>query len=109
MADLCPKCGQLVTDGPICSNCGYSYEQNERTYQKALAMMQRCRTSLSFRGCAEVFDSISEHKDSIERAEECYLFAANLLKSQALIKKSYRQEKSIAKQRRQSGSLGRLK
>ena len=33
----------------------------------------------------------------------------NLLKSQALIKKSYRQKKSIAKQRRQSGSLGRLK
>ena len=35
--------------------------------------------------------------------------AENLLKSQALIKKSYRQKKSIAKQRRQSGSLGRLK
>ncbi|MBU5458554.1 hypothetical protein [Oscillibacter sp. MSJ-31] len=34
---------------------------------------------------------------------------SNLLKSQALIKKSYRQEKSIAKQRRQSGSPGRLK
>ena len=35
--------------------------------------------------------------------------AVNLLKSLALIKKSYRQKKSIAKQRRQSGSLGRLK
>ena len=35
--------------------------------------------------------------------------AENLLKSQALIKKSYRQKKSIAKQRRQSGSPGRLK
>jgi len=35
--------------------------------------------------------------------------AVNLLKSQALIKKSYRQKKSIAKQRRQNGSLGRLK
>ena len=35
--------------------------------------------------------------------------AGNLLKSQALIKKSYRQKKSIAKQRRQNGSLGRLK
>ena len=33
----------------------------------------------------------------------------NLLKSQALIKKSYRQKKSIAKQRRQNGTLGRLK
>lgn len=33
----------------------------------------------------------------------------NLLKSQAPIKKSYRQKKSIAKQRRQNGSLGRLK
>lgn len=36
-------------------------------------------------------------------------YAVNLLKSQALIKKSYRQKKSIAKQRRQSGSPGRLK
>ena len=35
--------------------------------------------------------------------------AINLLKSQALIKKSYRQKKSIAKQRRQNGTLGRLK
>ena len=35
--------------------------------------------------------------------------AVNLLKSQAPIKKSYRQKKSIAKQRRQNGSLGRLK
>ena len=35
--------------------------------------------------------------------------AINLLKSQAPIKKSYRQKKSIAKQRRQNGSLGRLK
>ena len=35
--------------------------------------------------------------------------AVNLLKSQALIKKSYRQKKSIAKQRRQNGTLGRLK
>ena len=36
--------------------------------------------------------------------------AVNLLKSQVLIKKkSYRQEKSMAKQRRQSGSPGRLK
>ena len=35
--------------------------------------------------------------------------AENLLKSQALIKKSYRQKKSIAKQRRQNGTLGRLK
>ena len=35
--------------------------------------------------------------------------AENLLKSQAPIKKSYRQKKSIAKQRRQNGSLGRLK
>ena len=37
------------------------------------------------------------------------LFVPNLLKSQALIKKSYRQKKSIAKQRRQNGTLGRLK
>ena len=37
------------------------------------------------------------------------LAVVNLLKSQALIKKSYRQKKSIAKQRRQNGSLGRLK
>lgn len=36
--------------------------------------------------------------------------AVNLLKSQVLIKKkSYRQKKSIAKQRRQNGTLGRLK
>ena len=35
--------------------------------------------------------------------------AVNLLKGQALIKKSYRQKKSIAKQRRQNGTLGRLK
>ena len=41
---------------------------------------------------------------TVQKSHRC-----NLLKSQALIKKSYRQEKSIAKQRRQSGSLGRLK
>ena len=35
--------------------------------------------------------------------------AVNLLKSQAPIKKSYRQKKSIAKQRRQNGLFGRLK
>ena len=35
--------------------------------------------------------------------------AVNLLKSQVLIKKSYRQKKSIAKQRRQNGTPGRLK
>ena len=44
-----------------------------------------------------------------QKAEEIYITAENLLKSQAQIKKSYRQKKSIAKQRRQSGSLGRLK
>ena len=44
----------------------------------------------------------SEPAESLEDAE-------NLLKSQALIKKSYRKKKSIAKQRRQNGTLGRLK
>ena len=44
------------------------------------------------------------------RRKTCiFCTAVNLLKSQALIKKSYRQEKSIAKQRRQNGTLGRLK
>ena len=44
-----------------------------------------------------------------QRRSYIFCAAVNLLKSQDLIKKSYRQEKSIAKQRRQSGSLGRLK
>ena len=46
------------------------------------------------------------HKRRVRRYPDA---AVNLLKSQALIKKSYRQKKSIAKQRRQNGSLGRLK
>ena len=78
MEDLCPRCGHAIADGSICSNCGYPYEQNEQTYQKALVMMQRCRTPLSFRGCAEMFDSISEHKDSKERAEACRSSAVSL-------------------------------
>lgn len=78
MEDRCPRCGHAIADGSICPNCSYPYEQNEQTYQKALAMMQRCRTPLSFRGCAEMFDSISEHKDSRERAEACRFSAASL-------------------------------
>ena len=45
----------------------------------------------------------------LERINPDFYPVPNLLKSQALIKKSYRQKKSIAKQRRQNGSLGRLK
>lgn len=78
MEDRCPRCGQAITDCSICPNCSYPYEQNEQTYQKALAMMQRCRTPLSFRGCAEMFDSVSEHKDSKEKAEACRSSAASL-------------------------------
>jgi hypothetical protein len=44
-----------------------------------------------------------------QRRSYIFCAAVNLLKSQALIKKSYRQKKSIAKQRRQNGTLGRLK
>lgn len=80
MEDRCPRCGHAIADGSICPNCSYPYEQNEQTYQKALAMMQRCQTPLSFRGCAEMFDSISEHKDSREKAKSCRSVATNLEK-----------------------------
>ena len=47
--------------------------------------------------------------NSLHRRRFKICLAINLLKSQALIKKSYRQKNSIAKQRRQNGTLGRLK
>lgn len=75
MDTLCPKCGQEIASSQVCPNCGYPYEKNEQTYQKAVSMMQKCTTPLGFRGCAEVFDSILEHRDSTEKAAECYAFA----------------------------------
>lgn len=75
----------------VATRPGVKLLADERSTLPATKKATRCRCT-----CKQVWKRI-------------FCTAINLLKSQAPIKKSYRQKKSIAKQRRQNGSLGRLK
>lgn len=69
---ICPICNAEFSDDlEICPVCGRSASKNERLYQTAMNLMNRCHTALGYRGIAAVFDEISDYQDAQEKAEEC--------------------------------------
>ena len=69
---ICPNCNTEFSDDlEICPVCGWSASKSERLYQTAMNLMNRCHTTLGYRGIAVVLNEISDYQDAREKAEEC--------------------------------------
>lgn len=69
---ICPECKKELSEtAESCPNCGYPYREKEKLYNKALLLMESCTTSNAYKGVAEVFKTISSHRDATKYYFKC--------------------------------------
>ncbi len=79
MEGLCPRCGHAIADGSICSIAAIPMSRMSRPIKRRLSWCRDAEHLLALED-AEMFDSISEHKDSQRKSRGMSFLCCELRK-----------------------------